>query len=138
MWHTIFFGMESNDELVRCLLDLACLSVSHIPMLKNVSILTYWYIHTMWQCGHACCTCLLLLFFSTIIFCFIMHMFSTHLNTGVTLRVYPLEKCRYVFIRCILHVFYLYFAWYNCFVLACLNHLHLKHESCVNTTLCHI
>ena len=133
--------MESNDELGRCLLDLACLSVNHIPMLKKCI-----YFNSLIYSYHvAMRTCMLLLssvvvvgFFSTIIFCFIMHMFFTHLNTCVTLRVYPLEKCRYVFIRCILHVFYLYFAWYNCFVLACLNHLHLKHESCVNTTLCHI
>lgn len=44
----------------------------------------------------------------------------------------------YVFIPYIFHVFYLYFAWYNCFVLACLEHLHLKIESCANTTLSYL
>ena len=90
-----FFGMESNDELVRCLLDLACLSVNHISMLKKCiyfSLLIYSYHVAMRTCMLHLSSVVVVGFFSTIIFCFIMHMFFTHLNTCVTLRVYPLEN----------------------------------------------
>ena len=85
-------------------------------------------------------TCMLhlssvVVFISTIILCFITHMFFTYLSTCVCTHW---KTCISVFIRYIFHIFYLYFAWYNCFLLACLKHLHLKCEGCVNITLCHI
>ena len=73
-------------------------------------------------------------FISTVMFCFIMNMFF-HTSQDICMCTH----CNvYVFIPYIFRVFYLYCAWYNSFVLACLEHLHLKIESSANTTLSYL
>ena len=59
---------------------------------KTVSIYTFWYIHTTWQCRHAYyhISCRICLFFSilTTMYCFIMPMFFTHIKTCVRTHIY--------------------------------------------------
>ena len=66
----------------------------------TVSIYTCWYIHTTWQCGHACyhISCRLCLFFCilTTMFCFIMPMFFTHINTYVRTHIYLYSHSIYI------------------------------------------
>ena len=131
--------MESNIfnyELVRCLLGLACLSVRHFPMLKKCiyfNLLVYSYHVAMQTCMLHLSSVIVGFSFNHNILFYYAYVFP-HISTHCICTHWNI----YVFIRYIFHVFYLYFAWYNCFVLACLKHLHLKRESCVNVTLCHI
>ena len=92
-----FFPMESNIsnyELVRCLLNVACLSASHFPYADKLHLLILFDIFI--PRGNADMhdtispvVCVFVFFcISTTMFCFIMHMFFTHIRTCVRTHIY--------------------------------------------------